>query len=985
MRFGILGPLEVRAANGDLVPVGGPRPRSLLAAFLLAPGRLIGTDRLIDAVYGDQPPPGAANALQSQVSRLRRVLPDVDIERHPAGYRLAIDPDQLDAHRFSHLVTEARHTPNPRRAVDLLDAALALWRGPALADIPEHATDRARLTEQHITAREDLAEARLALGEPETALADLRDLIATHPLRERPHGQLMRALHTLGRSAEALAVFADLRARLAEELGADPGAELAQLHLAVLRADAEPRPRRPPAQLTGFVGRETDLAAVASRLRTSRLVTLVGPGGVGKTRLAIEAAAGPGEVCFVELAPAGTSVAHTVLAALGLREAPSLLTPANPPAPLDRLVAALTERNLLLILDNCEHVLPDAARCAHELLAACPNLRILATSREGLAITGEALHPVRPLPPESAARLFVDRARSVDAGFVADDADVRRICVALDGLPLAIELAAARLRTLSITDIADRLDDRFPLLNRGSRVAEPRHQTLRAVVEWSWDLLDDRARLLIGRLAVFAGGATRAAITAVCGEPATDDALADLIDQSLVDNSGRYRMLTTIRLFCLEQLDQADVVRRAHAEYFLALAETADPHLRRAEQLDWLATLAAEHDNIQAALHWAVGADPALALRLIGALAGYWFLRGERGEIAAIAANLLDTPVPGLEQEYVLAVALAQPTAAHHLTRADALMNTLDEPVRQPFLFVYSALASGPPVRFDIDQLPPLTRRFLADPDPWCPALSDLSLSFLGLFGGGLADAEAACVRARDAFRALGERWGLAQAVEALAVFADVRGERARAVELTDEALDLVAQLGAGDELADMRCRRAERLLRAGRVAEAETDFHTAAELARAGRLPVPLALARRGLGDIARGRGDLPAARTWLESALRDCGTDWLGANARARVLTALGRTAEAAGDPAEALRHHNAAVELATGNRNAAGHAEAIAGLAGALAPTDPVRAARLLGTAHTLLGAPPDADPDVARTASALRAALGADRYAELTASE
>ncbi len=1001
MRFGILGPIEVRTDDGDLVPVGGPRPRSLLAQFLLDPGRLISTDRLIDALYGETPPQGAANALQAQVSRLRRSLraagaaEDV-IELHPAGYRLAIDPDQVDAHRFLLLAAHGRKAlaeHDERRAAELFEAALAEWRGPALADAPDLAVERARLDEQRTEAREDRAQARLALGENAAVIAELRELVAAEPLRERPHGQLMRALHALGRPAEALAVFAALRERLADELGADPSAELADIHLAVLRAEAAPPVRRPPAQLTGLVGREAELAAIAERLAGARLVTLVGPGGVGKTRLAVEAACGPGEVCFVELAQSGASVAQAVLDALGLRDAPVWLGAPHPPALIERLVGALAERDILLILDNCEHVVAQAARCVHDLLAGCPNLRILATSREPLAITGEALFPVRPLDVVPAVRLFVYRARSIDPDFVPDEEAVRRICVALDGLPLAIELAAARLRSLSIVDIADRLDDRFQLLARGNRTAAPRHQTLRAVVEWSWDLLDDDARRLASRLAVFAGGATRDAIRAVCGIGEVDDVLADLVDQSLVDGSGRYRMLETIRLFCAERLDAsgaAEQVRRTHAEYFLALAETADPHLRRAEQLDWLATLTEEHDNLRAALRWAVGADQALALRLIGALSGYWFLRGVRGEVGPPAADLLarlGAPIPGLEQEYVLCVVHAQqvgPLDPQHLTRADAIMYTLNEPVRQPFLMVDWALLSGPPARFEPDHLPPLMRWFVESDDPWCPALSDLSASFTSWFGGGDLDkAEAACVRARDGFRALGERWGLAQAVEALAAFADVRGDVAASIALTDEALDLVGQLGAREELADMRCRRADRLLRARDLAAAEADFRASAELARIGRLPVTLALARRGLGEVARANGDLRAARDWLESALREHGTDWLSRSARARVLTSLGRVAEAAGEQAEAIRWHRQAMTVARDNHNTAALADTIAGLAGAVAPTDPVRAAGLFGIAQTILGAPLVGDPDVANTANALLGALGADCYAELTA--
>ncbi|HEX4221655.1 MAG TPA: BTAD domain-containing putative transcriptional regulator, partial [Pseudonocardiaceae bacterium] len=867
-------------------------------------------------------------------------------------YRITVDPDQIDAHRFAHLAAQGREAladHDPHRAAELLDGALDLWRGPALADVPDLATDRVRLDEQRTAAREDRAEARLAIGDHETALADLRELIADNPLRERAHGQLIRALHALGRSSEALAVFADLRERLADQLGADPSAELADLHLAVLRSDTTPPVRRPPAQLASFVGRETDLTELAEQLRAARLVTLVGPGGVGKTRLAIEAA-GSGEVCFVELAQPGVSVAQAIVAALGLREARSV-----PDSTIDRLIAALAERDLLVILDNCEHLIAEAARCAHALLVGCPALRILATSRVPLAITGEQLHPVHPLAVPEATRLFVDRARSVVPGFDADEPNLHRICLALDGLPLAIELAAARLHTLSITDIADGLDDRFQLLARGSRVAAARHQTLRAVVEWSWDLLDDRARQLAARLSVFAGGATREAIRVVCAS--TDDVLADLVDQSLVDGRGRYRMLETIRLFCAEHLDNLDQIRRAHAEYFLALAETADPHLRRAEQLDWLATLTAEHDNLRTALRWAVNADHALALRLIGALSGYWFLRGVRSEVATSAADLLgrlEGPIAGLEQEYVLCVVHAQPVGPEHVARADALMSRLDEPIRQPFLIVEWSLANGPPVRFDPDHIPPILRRFVASDDPWCPALTDLSLSFTGWFSGtDPAAAEAACVRAREGFRALGERWGLAQALESLAVFTEARGDLARSIELTDEALALVGQLGAAEELADMRWRRAQRLLRLGDLAGAEADFGTSAELARAGRLTVALMQARRGLGEVARIRGDLGAARHWQELALTDHATDWLTSSARARVLTELGRIAEAEGDLPQALRHHQAAIAEARDNRNATGLADTMTGLADALANTDPLRAARLCGIAQTLLG--------------------------------
>jgi predicted ATPase/DNA-binding SARP family transcriptional activator len=1034
VQFGILGPLTVRSAAGEPVIIGGPRPRALLALLLLDAGHLVSTDRLIDGLYGATPPPGAANALQSQVSRLRRTLRTAGaaehiLEFHPAGYRLAVDPDQVDSHRFGRLAAEGRQAlaaGDQQFVADLLREALDLWRGPALgdlADAPFAGAARARLDQQRLAAVEDHAEAELALGNYAEVLDELQEAVAANPLRERPHAQLMRALHGLGRTAQALTVFADIRRGLAEELGADPATELAETHLAILRAPTRtpmPAPSRGlPAQLASFVGRDADLADLATALDTVRLVTLVGPGGVGKTRLAVEAGARySGEVCFVELAPLRRpgGVALAILGALGLREAPLLPAATGQPDVVERLTAALAERSLLIVLDNCEHLVAEAAHCVHELLRGCPRLRVLATSREPLAITGETLRPVLPLPVPPAeatvadtvdypaARLYIDRAVAVVPDFVVDKgnlAALHRICTALDGLPLAIELAAARLRALSITEIADRLDDRFRLLTRGSRTAAPRHQTLRAVVEWSWDLLAEPARQLASRLAVFAGGATLDAVAAVCGLPRAraEELLADLVGQSLVDSgAGRYRMLETIRAFCAEQLLTAGEepgLRRAHAEYFLALATATDPHLRRAEQLTWLAALTAEHDNLRTALHWSVPADPPTALRLIGALSWYWYLRGVRSEVAATAADLLTVlgtePPAELGEEYVLCVlhtVLSGTADQAHRARVEALMGALRGPVRQPFLVVAWGLTNGPPAELDEHGLLPIMRSFLASPDPWCPAISLLSISFTRWFAeGDLDTAEAECLAALTAFRELGERWGLAQTVEALAMFADARGEVGRAIALTDEALDLVGQLGAGEELADMRCRRADRLLRTGDLAAAQADYQRAADLARTGRLRVTHILARSGLGEVARLRGDRTTARRLQEAALHDCGTDWLSAGARARVLGALGRLAETEGDLAEAVRLHRAAVTVASANRNLHGLATAVTGLACALSRTDDPdsgeadHAVRLLGLAAAILDTGVGHDPDLARTVERLTTALGAQRYAEL----
>ncbi|MFF3442966.1 BTAD domain-containing putative transcriptional regulator [Streptosporangium sp. NPDC002721] len=689
MRFDILGPTRIRLDGGRVVVVGGQGMRALLVMLLLDAGRVVTVERLIGGLYGDDPPASAANALQSQVSRLRRTLGVQEmIEFHPAGYRLAAAADTVDAHRFERLAADGRRALTSGeydRAVGLLGEALSLWRGPALADVGEAPFARApsaRLERLRLDCVEDRVQAELELGRHRELVAELQELTAAHPFRERLYGQLMRALYGSGRQAEALEVYEGARRILGEEFGVDPSAELAAVHLAVLRADpaltgasgdvsgvaagdAAPVRSGLRAPLTSFVGREGETSGLRALLGETRLVTLVGPGGAGKTRLAGEVAAGErGDVCFVELAPVlgEGEAAQAVLGALGVRDGG--LFPGRPvPAPLARLVAVLADRPMLLVLDNCEHLVAEAAELADHLLAACPGLRVLATSREALGITGEVLHPVAPLPvPRTgtaagealtypAVRLFADRAAAVRPGFRVDDANVEQvlgICRALDGLPLALELAAARLRSLPVAEVASRLDDRFRLLSRGSRTALPRHQTLRAVVAWSWDLLDDDERALAGRLTVFVGGATLEAAGRVCGlrEDEVVDLLSSLAEKSLVERvGGRYRMLETIRAYCAERLaetGETEARREAHASYYADLAATADSHLRDAGQLEWLRRLDEERDDLHAALRWTVDTGRTRqGLRLLAGLAMYWWLRGRRSEGAALAADLL--------------------------------------------------------------------------------------------------------------------------------------------------------------------------------------------------------------------------------------------------------------------------------------------------------------------------------------------------------
>ncbi|GAA0216926.1 BTAD domain-containing putative transcriptional regulator [Saccharothrix mutabilis subsp. mutabilis] len=944
MRFGILGPLEVWTDAGEVVAVGGPKPRALLTALLLDVGRVVD-------FRGE-----SANAVQARVSRLRRGLPDGLIESTGGGYRIVVDPDDVDVHRFERLAAEGRRllvAGAAQRAAGALREALGLWRGPALVDLPGARARVARLEEARLAATEDLVEAELATSG--TSVGRLRELVDAHPFRERLRGQLMRALHDDGRTADALAEFDRARRLLRDELGVDPSDELSAVHLALLRAERPPR-RGLAAQLTRIVGRDDELARLADPVR---LATVTGPGGIGKTRLAVEAAGRwARDVCFVDLSPLtdGTQVPHAVLGALGVREPGFARTD-----PVDRLLAELRDQDTVLLLDNCEQVLDAVADLVRRLLSACPRLAVLATSREPLGLTGELLVPLEPLPEGPAVALFAERAAAVRPGFAAGP-EVARVCRLLDGLPLAIELAAVRLRQFDVAELAAQLENQehFRLLSRGDRTAARRHRTLRAVVAWSWHLLRPDEQALARRFAVFTGGATADAVAAVCG---SDDALADLVDRSLLRvRAGRYRMLDTILLYCKEELadsQEEPELRHAHARYFLDLVQRADPDLRRAGQLDRLAELSAEHDNLVAALRWSARHDRPTAMRLVTAAAAYWWLSGRRDEVAEVAATLLDDVPDGLEEEYVSCVAHAGSHATEeHRARATEVLRCLDRPLRHPFGAAVWAMTRGPGPR-----LPALLLR----DDPWNTALERLGEALVELLDGHPAAGERSLADVLARFRRLGERWGVAQALDWLAFAAGLRGEWARAHELWREALDLLAALGARLESADVLGRRAACLVRQGEWAAAEADYRRAAELgARPDAPAVDLGLAR-----LARLRGDVPEARRLVDRAVAA-----VHAGDPAAVLLRSDITTEAArlAGPDDALRLHRRALDSVT----ASGVADAVEGLAGAL--DDGERAAFLLGTAVALRGVAVVGDPDVARAVERARDAVGPDAFAE-----
>ncbi|AUA14282.1 Putative HTH-type transcriptional regulator [Streptomyces malaysiensis subsp. malaysiensis] len=760
MRYGILGTTQARHDDGTPVAIGGARLRALLTALALAAGRARTTGALIGEIWDTDPPADEQGALQALVGRLRRALGKDAVESVPGGYRLSADPDDIDLHRFERLAdegTRALADGDPAKAVDLLDAALGLWRGPALSDLPDATAPAARAEARRLEARRARLAADLALGRAGQALPALTGLCDAHPLDEPLHALRIRALRDVGRAAEALAAYEEIRTEIAERLGVDPGPELRALHAELLRASGEgfpvvrpgsaaagsvssgsapsgpvssgpvssgpvpsgpvsssPVPSGPVssgpvppglaspglvpgragggnlrARLTSFVGREGDLVTLRGDLAGHRLITLLGPGGAGKTRLSQEAAesaasAWPDGVWLAELAPVDDpeTVPETVLSAVGGREtvilgtaAEGLRAAADPTVrdPRARLIEHCAPRRMLIVLDNCEHLVEAAAHLAESLLAHCPGVTILATSREPLAVPGELVRPVEPLPDPVALRLLQDRGAAARPGFRTEDdpAACAEICRRLDGLPLAIELAAARLRLLTPRQLADRLDDRFRLLTSGSRTALPRQQTLRAVVDWSWGLLDAAERTVLARLSVFAGGCGLAEAEAVCGgaegrpggvEP-RDVAvlLGSLIDKSLVvtapaaepgaDGEMRYRLLETVAEYAAERLDESGeraAVERRHLVAYRELARTADPLLRGPAQRHWMIRLETEHENLRTALRRAVAArDEQEALCLVLSLGWFWHLRGHRAESrhwATAAAELGPSP-----------------------------------------------------------------------------------------------------------------------------------------------------------------------------------------------------------------------------------------------------------------------------------------------------------------------------------------------------
>ncbi|MFB4313942.1 BTAD domain-containing putative transcriptional regulator [Actinomadura sp. 21ATH] len=1036
MRFGTLGAPEVWDAAGAPVRIPEARVRALLVALLLREGRPVPPDRLVDELWGDRAPADPRRVLRSKISLLRGVLDRAEpggrdrLTHGPGGYRLAVEDGEVDAHRFRALLERARRTRDAAGRAALCTRALELWRGPAFAGFADGFAGpaAARLEEERLTVLELRAEARLELGEHRSLAEELGELVHRHPLRERLQAAWLRALYGAGRQAEALRSYEASRRRLAEELGTDPGPELSAAYQEILRqpVPAARTVTNLPALVDVLVGREEEVAAVRNLLAADgpeRLVTLTGPGGVGKTRLAIEAAgreaadataqAFPDGVWLVELAPLPPSaggtprVVETVADVLGVRDAD-----AGGDALAGRVAEALRESRCLLVLDNCEHVLAEVGGLAARLLRAAPALRLLVTSREPLGIAGERVVEVPPLavPPAGAeagaasfgaVELFAARAAASAPGFVLDERTApfaAAICRRLDGLPLALELAARRVRALGVEGLAARLDDRFRLLGGGGAGRPDRHRTLRAAIDWSWDLLTEREQEVLRRLVVHADGCTLEAAEATGGDVL--DPLARLVDRSLVGTvdgpSGtRYRLLECIAAYARERLEEAgetETARERHMRYYADLAERADAGLRGSGQRDWLGRLGHEHANFHAAFDTAVDhRDADTALRLAVFLFWYRWLRGRHREAHRMLVRALDLAGgsrrlrarAGAFRAYLEMVARE---SAEPLTRVKQVLAAFDgagdEEGRTFAQWLFGpALVECGELDAAETQLGLALSAFRARGDRWGIAAALGNRAYLAYIRGGLPRFETDGEEALRTFTELGDDWGRLEAMAVLWRHADTLGDHAQAALIASDALELAERLGIWLNISFWTCCLGRAALVRGDLAEAARRYRRALKISTAHGEAYGARLAELGLGMALRRAGS-------TEQAVRHLRT-WLGADPGDHrsvdvvlAFAELGFLAEQRGGIGQALREHRRALAAARATGAPGPLALALAGLAGAYGENDPRRAARLLGAADGLLASAGAALPlhraDIERARARARAGAGEESF-------
>lgn len=947
----VLGPLQVVGPDGELEVRRG-LPAVLLTALVVRAGEVVPADLLIEELYRDRPLRNAANALQVQVSYLRRQLRPagdrVAIERHGEGYRLVLDGVGVDAWRFDQVVGDLRRAlpdlatrPAAEAWLATLEEVLAGWRGEAFqdaADVAHAQPERARLDELRVVAGEQRAELLTALGRHAEAAAVLQALVAEHPLREGLWGALILALHRAGRQAEALRAYADARQRLVEELGIEPGRDLRALERAVLDqdpelawtpclADDEPRegasappvappvapspPDRPappaatprrrgiPASVSPLIGRAWEVGAVVALVADHRLVTLVGPGGVGKTRIAFEAAgARSTPTAVVDLAAVSDpATVPSVLAAA----VPVATTPGDDP--LVAVADRIGDDPWLIVLDTCEHVLDQAATVAEDLLHRCPELRILATSRQALDVGGEHAWPVPtlelPTPDAATAnevgataavRLFVDRAQATHPRFVLDDDNapaVAAICRTLDGLPLAIELAAARVGLLTPASILDRLEDRFGLLTRARPDAGSRQRSLLETVRWSHELLAPEEQRFFAALGVFAGSFDLAAAEALAAieEGGADGLglLASLVDRSLVVAGGddRYRLLDTLRELARQELaaDPArrDRAARAHAEWYLGVALRADPVSHGPLPGSW-AGLRADAADLRGALAWAFGpsGDPALGARLVGALAGSmaldgafaeadrWITRAETAttDDVTCATVLRGKAVVALYRgRYEAAVAAAEASVAHARATGSRRLEA------STAVALGSALWGVGEHTRSAEVLDGAATLFDAEGDVRGRGFA-LARRARSLTALGHPDAVACATAGVDDLETTRDDWMTVAALDHLAEALLRSGDARSAAARADQAIALAAEVGSTSGWVGAQAVRARVHLATGDHDDAVAALRAAAGRALEVRNMGAVADGLEGLAGVAEQAGDVPGAVALLAAA---------------------------------------------------------------------------------------------------------------------
>ncbi|MFI5890008.1 AfsR/SARP family transcriptional regulator [Actinoplanes sp. NPDC051513] len=1110
LRVTLLGAFAV--CRGDTaVPVPGARVRGLLVRLALAGGSAVEPGTLVDALWPDERPGEPANALQSLVSRLRKMLGAAGaVTQTGGGYRLDVTPADVDALRFERLAADGRERlrgGDPAGAAVLLAEAVACWAGqpgaePAViaAVAPGVAV---RLARANTEARADLAEAELALGHFAAAASRLTALLAENPIDERAAALLMDALAAQGRQAGALALYERVREDLADRLGADPGTALRERHLRLLRAPEqqepaprgpaprgpaprgpaprgpaprgpaprgpapgepapgapapgepargkpereEPGPERPaasnpppaklppsnlPAPLTSFIGRDDDLARIDSSLAAGRLVTVVGPGGAGKTRLALEAARRRRHeyrdgAWLIDLSSVteAAKVGAALMAAIGLRGAALFETSGRLKLEgdeIDVLADELNGRESLLLVDNCEHLIDAVAHLIAALLPRCSELRVLTTSREPLAVDGEALVPLGPLTlPEpddtvqearrtASVRLFTERAAAVRPGFDVEAGtldDIVRIVRGLDGMPLALELAAARLRTLSLAELADGLSDRFRLLTTGSRTAYPRHRTLRAVIAWSWDLLSDDERTVAERISVLPGGVTEASAVALCPGVAAagiPDLLAALVDKSLLQlapDAGRYRMLETLREYGIARLGENGTegeVRALAARYFAALVARHDPQLRGRGQLTALRVLRGEYDNALAALrHLCDTGDGDGAVALALSLAWFWQMFGRHTDAAYWLGEALEVPAgaSSLDRDCAVAVLLLNQIGSRGAAmdeegrkRQDDMRALAARLTAYPELPGLAGALTAVTLAFleQAEASLAIIQRIVEGPDPWLAGLARMFRAQFAENNGDVDQVRQDVAGALEAFERTGDRWGLATSLPMRAQLRQYEGDLDGALTDLRRARSLAREFGSlslSDEIF-IDLRWIDLQLRRGDTPEAIEMITVARERALRSASPEMIILVDALEAGLWLRIGDLDRAEELL--ALAEAGMSrgmpFAGDHGRALVGSVRAALCVKMGDPDGAERALGPAYAAAVESRDmpilslVAVTAAGLAGLRGRHRD-----AARMLGAASRLRGTHDMTEPMVHELAERGRRALGEDGFAD-----